>query len=68
VRLDVTDGIVRAVRVFGDFFSSREIADLERGLTGVRSRRADLADALRPAEAGAFVSGVSESDLLSPHF
>lgn len=65
VRLDVTDGIVRAVRVFGDFFSSREIADLERGLTGVRYRRADLADALRTAEAGAFVSGVSESDLLS---
>lgn len=65
VRLDVVDGIIKTVRVFGDFFSSREIADLERGLTGVRYRRDDLAGALRTADGGSFVSGVSESDLLS---
>ena len=65
VRLDVVDGIIKTVRVFGDFFSSREIADLERGLTGVRYRRDDLAGALRTADGGSFVRGVSESDLLS---
>ena len=65
VRLDVVDGIIKTVRVFGDFFSSREIADLERGLTGVRYRRDDLAGALRTADGGSFVSGVSASDLLS---
>jgi lipoate-protein ligase A len=65
VRLFVEDGIVKTIRFFGDFFSSREMPELERCLTGVRYRRDDLADALRLAQAGSFVSGVSESDLLS---
>lgn len=66
IRLFVEDGIIKTIRFFGDFFSSRELSDLERCLTGVRYRRDDLGRALARAQAdGAFVSGVSESDLLS---
>lgn len=65
VRLYVEDGLIKTIRFFGDFFSSREIGDLERGLTGIRYRRDDLAAALRAAEAGSFVSGVSEAELLA---
>jgi len=65
IRLYVEDGFIKSVKFFGDFFSSRELADLERCLTGVRYRLDDLAVALGRCEAGSFVSGVSESDLLS---
>ncbi len=65
VRLFVEDGIITTIRFVGDFFSSRGMPDLERCLTGVRYRRDDLAAALERAQAGAFVSGVSEYDLLS---
>ena len=65
VRLFVEDGVIKSAKFFGDFFSSRELADLERCLTGTRYRRDDLAEALGRCEAGAFVSGVSECDLLS---
>ena len=67
IRLFVEDGIITSIRFFGDFFSSRELSDLERCLTGTRYRRDDLGHALERAQAGegSFVSGVSESDLLS---
>ena len=65
VRLFVDDGFIKTAKFFGDFFSSRELADLERCLTGVRYRRDDVAAALGRCEGGTFVSGVSESDLLS---
>ncbi|HEY7878140.1 MAG TPA: lipoate--protein ligase, partial [Gemmatimonadaceae bacterium] len=58
-RLQVEDGFIRSIRFFGDFFSSRDIADLERALTGVRYRRAELAEALRQAEASTYLQGVS---------
>ena len=65
VRCFVEDGIIKSIRFYGDFFSSREMAELERCLTGSRYRRDDVASALERCEAGSFVSGVSEYDLLS---
>ncbi|HKB93921.1 MAG TPA: lipoate--protein ligase, partial [Gaiellaceae bacterium] len=47
VRLNVEDGIITSVRFYGDFFAGRDIAELERGLTGTRYRPDDLAAALR---------------------
>lgn len=44
--LDVKNGLVRSCRIFGDFFSSHEIADIERVLTGARFLQDDMRAAL----------------------
>lgn len=65
VRLQVEDGYIKAARFYGDFFSSREMADLERALTGIRYRRAELAAVFRQEDASSYLQGVSEQDLLA---
>ena len=65
VRLQVEDGVIRSIRFFGDFFSSREIGDMERALTGVQYRRDALAGVLRTVDGESFFPGVSESELLA---
>lgn len=45
-RFDVQNGIIRACRIFGDFFSSRNVADIENILTGTKFTADDIRAAL----------------------
>ena len=62
VQMDVNDGCIASVRIFGDFFSNRDIGELENALTGM-----PLSDKLRPAlenlHAGEYINGISEAEL-----
>lgn len=46
VRLDVQDGRIADVRIFGDFMGREDVTELEQRLRGVRYDRASVADAL----------------------
>ena len=66
--LQVEKGIITSARIFGDFFSSREISDLEKGLVGVYHKREDLAEALLRLDYRSFLGEIELEELLSAMF
>jgi lipoate---protein ligase len=64
VHLDVADGLLRDVRLFGDFFGSRDIVDLEARLRGCRHERDALAARLDGVNLDEYLRGVALPTLL----
>lgn len=62
VRLDVEHGIIRASRIFGDFFSNRDIGELEAALGGVAYAYDDIRAALIAAGFGGHFPDVEIDD------
>ena len=42
IYLDVTDGIIRHSKIYGDFFAKRDVGEIESALIGVRHNRAEI--------------------------
>jgi len=59
VHLDVADGLIRAVRVFGDYFGRRDIGGLEALLAGCRHEREALAARLAGVPLGEYLRDVT---------
>ncbi|MGH7625746.1 MAG: lipoate--protein ligase [Gemmatimonadaceae bacterium] len=64
VRLQVEDGIIQSARFTGDFFSEREMSELEDRLHGIRYDSAPLSAALASADAPSYLAGVSVEELV----
>lgn len=60
VRLLVKDGVISSAAIFGDFFGSREIAELEKTLVGLRHTRKDILEALSLIHINEYIVGISE--------
>lgn len=65
VRLSVSAGVMKEVKIFGDFFGMEEIAGLEELLTGVLHRREAIEQALAQVDLGQYIHGISMEQLLS---
>lgn len=63
VRLDVKDGVIRAARIFGDYFGKREVAEVERALVGVRHEAEAISAALSAFSLEEYFAGVKLSEL-----
>lgn len=63
-RLDVKDGHVRSIKIYGDFLGFGEIADLESHLAGVRYEPADLAAALEETDVEHYFGGLSREEFV----
>ncbi|MCC6839177.1 MAG: lipoate--protein ligase [Flavobacteriales bacterium] len=63
-RLFVERGHVKAAKFHGDFFTSRDIAELEQAITGIRYHPDDLRMALQPIHAEEFFEGVAIEELV----
>jgi len=57
-RLEVTEGVIQAVRLYGDYFGIRDVAELETVLVGCRHQREHLAERLRGVPLGEYIQGV----------
>ncbi|MGC9361620.1 MAG: lipoate--protein ligase [Candidatus Syntrophosphaera sp.] len=62
---DVHGGIITSLRVFGDFFGSRDISGLEEALKGVPHRKVDILRVLRNQPLEEFFGEVSPEEILS---
>lgn len=58
VHFDVRDGMITALKIYGDFFGSGEIAQLERCLTGVRYDEEALEEAALNAGLERYINGI----------
>ena len=64
VRIDVQEGRVAGVRIFGDFMGRHDVDTLEGMLKGVLYERAAILESLRDLDLGEFFSGISRDEVL----
>jgi lipoate-protein ligase A len=64
VRIDVEQGRIQGVKIYGNFSGSRDVSDLERHLVGVRYDRGALASHLQTVEVDAFFGSLEPEALL----
>lgn len=65
---DVHAGRITALRVFGDFFGDRDLAELETALVGLPHRGEDILKALQQLQLSEFFGPVTPEDILSGFF
>lgn len=64
LRIDVQEGRISGLKVFGDFMGSADVADLEALLRGVRYDPDDLAAALEDVDVSKFFGPVEKREFL----
>lgn len=65
VRLDVEQGRIESVRIFGDFMGREDVAELETRLTGVRYDRASVASALADVDLRDYFGDIDRDAVIS---
>ncbi|MBR0455483.1 MAG: lipoate--protein ligase [Firmicutes bacterium] len=63
VRLDVTRGRIREIRIFGDFFGIKSVSELEELLVGTEYRADAISQALADVALGEYISGMTAEEL-----
>jgi len=66
--LDVSNGIISSLRIFGDFFSNRDLKELEQCFSGVSHTQACVREALLNADYRSYLGDVNLEDLLNAMF
>ena len=64
VHLDVQNGIIRHVRIFGDFFNIGDIADLEQLLTGIPHNETNIRLKMKEIQLSDYLVNVTEDELI----
>jgi len=68
VHLNVQEGIIRAVRLYGDYFGVRNIRDVERVLVGCRHCRESISGAIAHFSIGEYIHGSSAEEFINALF
>ncbi|MDD4100548.1 MAG: lipoate protein ligase C-terminal domain-containing protein, partial [Candidatus Cloacimonetes bacterium] len=66
--LDVSNGIITSLRIFGDFFSPMEMKDLEQAFSGVAHDAECVRQTLLDADYQAYLGDVELDELVSAMF
>lgn len=64
VRLDVAQGVIEGVKIYGTFFSQRDIFDLEKQFVGVRYEREALTAVLDPIDLTPYFGNIDKQSFL----
>ncbi|MDD3269300.1 MAG: lipoate--protein ligase [Syntrophomonadaceae bacterium] len=64
IRLEVKRGTISGCRIFGDYFASRDIAELENALTGIKHREDDISKCLDHIDLGTFLPQAEKQDFI----
>jgi lipoate-protein ligase A len=65
VLLDIEDGIIGNFKMYGDFFSNREIHELEKRFVGLKYHEEALKSCIETLEVGQYLNGISKEELIS---
>lgn len=65
VSLCIDKSRIQHCKIYGDFFSKKEINDVERALVGVKTERSDLQEALQQLALEDYIGGVSPQQLVN---
>lgn len=64
IRLDIKRGMISACRIYGDYFASRDMAELESALCGVICREADIRKCLDKIDLCSFLPQTNEQEFI----
>ncbi|BAB04402.1 lipoate--protein ligase [Halalkalibacterium halodurans] len=65
IRLEVKGGTIQQCKIFGDFFGTGDVRDLEDRLVGIRYERADIEQALADVDVKTYFGQVEKDDILN---
>lgn len=68
MNLDVEKGIIRKVKIFGDFFNEKDITDIERALENTEHEETIIRKQLSSFEIGTYFRNMTTDDLLAAMF
>lgn len=66
--LNVNNGDISSLKIFGDFFSSKDISEIEKHLTGVRHEEVAIVNALKYIELTDYFNNVTVEEFVSGLF
>ncbi len=64
INLDIKDGIIQNCRIFGDFFGTGDVADIERALMGVKHSHSDIQQRLSCFDFNNYFLGITIGEFL----
>ena len=64
MKMNVADGSIQEIKIFGDFFGLGEIKDVEDILTGVKYDKASLEEAIDQIDVKKYFGNIEKEDLL----
>ncbi|MBM9831058.1 lipoate--protein ligase [Enterococcus faecalis] len=64
MKMNVADGVIQEIKIFGDFFGLGEIKDVEDILTGVKYEKASLKEAINQIDVKKYFGNIEKEDLL----
>ncbi|AMB98673.1 lipoate--protein ligase [Aerococcus urinaehominis] len=65
VRLQVNQGYIKAIKIYGDFFGNQEISDLEAALVGHKFDSQGLEAALNTIDLDQYISGLEKTEFIN---
>ncbi|WP_434654291.1 lipoate--protein ligase [Thermoanaerobacterium thermosaccharolyticum] len=68
VDLNVENGIIKDMKIYGDFFGKKDVKDIEEILKGVRHSEIDIKKALSGIDIGEYLSNITLENLLDVIF
>ena len=63
IRLEIKHGLIKSCRIYGDYFSAHDIAELESGLVGTRYHEADIKERLTELELLRYLPQTDENQI-----
>jgi lipoate---protein ligase len=66
--LDVQDGIIRNVKIFGDYFNMYDTGEIETALTGIPHKEDSIRAALRPFDIGRYFNHMTLEGIMEGLF
>jgi lipoate---protein ligase len=68
INMEVDKGVIKAIRIYGDFFGERDVKELEEALTGVKHSEEEIRKTLANYDIGKYIANVTLEDILSGLF
>ncbi|MDF2674153.1 MAG: lplJ [Clostridiales bacterium] len=66
--LNVEKGIIKEIRLFGDFFGKCDVSEIEKSLTGIKHSEEEIREALGKFDINSYFSNISIDDLIAGMF
>jgi lipoate-protein ligase A len=68
MNVDVERGVIKAVKIFGDFFNEKDITEIEAALENVQHEEAAIRKALEHFDIGTYFRNITIDDLIEAMF
>lgn len=68
MNLDVEKGIIKSVKIFGDFFNEKDITEVEQALVNIQHDEATLREILNQFDIGKYFRNMTADDLVEAMF